>query len=517
MTVQARIEPAALDALLAPYDTTNAPGFAVGVALQGRPVYRRGVGMASIELPVTLSPGIRMRIGSTSKHFCVLAVMLLAEEGKLSIDDSVRRHLPELPAWADIMTVRQLMAHTSGMRDSLDLLLHSAGPGMVTPADFQLRMLAALDSVNFVPGASWSYNNGGYILLAEIVTRLGGQEFGAFLRERIFEPVGMHDTMVRALDTDLVPNSATLHVPSPTGGYVRGVFGSPIGGEGGIVSTVNDMLLWLKHMSAPVVGSAATWAAMRTPHATHGYGLGLSMTKHRGLDTVHHAGAVVGGSSQMIKVLGPELDIIIMSNGRNSLELYKLIDDIIDRCLPGLPPLPEDFAAKPVAGDYYNRDTGRKLTLVAHEGRQAIRLGGMTLPAKRDDQGWLSMPIVPTDMRLRPASDGASLELTEFGQQELLLRVTPTEGQDAATILGEYDSAAAGITASIARNGEEAPRLTLRNEVGSFIYNLTPVAPDLWEARGAGPLPLAATLEFAGNGFLLTTGRTQRLGFERRT
>ncbi|MBP7337485.1 serine hydrolase [Niveispirillum sp.] len=514
MTVQARIEPAALDALLAPYDTTNAPGFAVGVALKGRPVYRRGVGMASIELPVTLSPTIRMRIGSTSKHFCVLAVMLLAEEGRLSIDDRVRRHLPELPAWADTMTVRQLMAHTSGMRDSLDLLLHTAGPGMTTPANFQFKMLAALDSVNFAPGASWSYNNGGYILLAEIVTRLGGRDFASFLRERIFEPVGMHDTMVRALDTDLVPNSATLHVPSPSGGYMRGVFGSPIGGEGGIVSTVNDMLLWLKHMSAPLVGSAATWAAMRTPHATHGYGLGLSMTPHRGLDTVHHAGAVVGGSSQMIKVLGHELDIIVMSNGRNSLELYKLIDDIIDRCLPGLPPVPEDVAAEPVAGDYYNRDTGRKLTLVANEGKQAIRLGGMTLPARRDAEGWLSLPIVPTDMRLRPVDDGGSLELTEFGQQEVLRRVTPGQGQDAAAILGDYVSAAAGISASI-RDGDEAPHLTLRNAIGSFLYKLAPVAPDLWEARGAGPLPLAATLEIDGTGFLLTTGRTLRLRFER--
>lgn len=517
MTVQARIEPAALDALLAPYDTTSAPGFAVGVALKGKPVYRRGVGMASIELPVTLSPTIRMRIGSTSKHFCVLAVMLLAEEGKLSIDDSVRRHLPELPAWADAMTVRQLMAHTSGMRDSLDLLLHTAGPGMTTPADFQLKMLAALDSVNFAPGASWSYNNGGYVLLAEIVTRLSSQEFGAFLRERIFEPVGMHDTMVRALDTDLVPNSATLHVPDPKGGYVRGVFGSPIGGEGGIVSTVNDMLRWLKHMSTPIVGSAATWAQMRTPHATHGYGLGLFMNKHRGLDTVHHAGAVVGGSSQMIKVLGHELDIIVISNGRNGLELYNLVDDIIDCCLPGLPPLPGNATEAPVEGDYYNPETGRKLTLLASDGKQAIRMGGMALPTKSAGEGWLSLPIVPTDMRLRPTDGGAFLEVKEFGQAEILARVTPGEGQDASTILGVYDSPAANITATITDAGKEAPCLTLHNTIGSFEYILTPVGPRLWEARGSGPLPLAASLEFDGTSFRLTTGRTLRLLFEQRT
>src|SRR4051794_25298055 len=110
MSMNAQVDPAALDELLAPYDRTDAPGFAVGVALQGIPRYRRGFGMASVELPVALSPTIRLRIGSTSKHFCVLAVMLLAEEGKLSIDDSARRYLPELPPLARNVSLRQLMS-----------------------------------------------------------------------------------------------------------------------------------------------------------------------------------------------------------------------------------------------------------------------------------------------------------------------------------------------------------------------------------------------------------------------
>src|SRR3546814_17992700 len=124
--------------------------------------------------------------------------------------------------------------------------------------DIHLRTLAALDSVNFAPGADWSYNNGAYALLTEIVTRVSGRPFADFLRERIFEPVGMTDTMLRPIDTDLVPNSATLHVPSPAGGYVRGVFGVPIGGEGGIVSTVDDILALLQHMSDPVASGKAS-------------------------------------------------------------------------------------------------------------------------------------------------------------------------------------------------------------------------------------------------------------------
>jgi CubicO group peptidase (beta-lactamase class C family) len=350
VTQKIHIDTAKLDALLSPFDRSDAPGFAVGVSVDGRPGYRRGVGMASVELPVVLSPTIRMRIGSTSKHFTVLAVMLLAEAGLLSIDDAPRRHLPELPDWADGMTLRQLRPHTSGMRDSLDLILHSAGAGVPAAADFQVKVLAALDSVNFTPGESWNYNNGGYVLLAEIVARVSGLSFADFLKTRIFQPIGMNDTMLRALDTDLVANSATLHLAAPAGGWTRGVFGVPIGGEGGIVSTVDDMLRWLAHMSAPVVGSLDTWRIMRTPVTTHGYGLGLTMGSHRGLAIVHHAGAVMGGSSQMLKVVDPDLDIIVMTNGLGSLAVMKLVDGIIDACLPGLPPVAEDHAGKIVTG-----------------------------------------------------------------------------------------------------------------------------------------------------------------------
>ena len=132
MKHEARVDPQALDELFAPFDTTSAPGFAVGVAINGVPLYRRGFGLANIELPVALSPHTRMRIGSTTKHFCALAVMLLQEEGKLSIDDSPRVVLPELPKVMDDVTLRQLMSHTSGMRDSLDLTFLTTGPGQST-------------------------------------------------------------------------------------------------------------------------------------------------------------------------------------------------------------------------------------------------------------------------------------------------------------------------------------------------------------------------------------------------
>ncbi|HVI97559.1 MAG TPA: serine hydrolase domain-containing protein [Sphingomonas sp.] len=514
MTAPPRIDPAALDALLAPYDRSDAPGFAVGVALGGVPGYRRGVGMASIELPVVLSPGIRMRIGSTSKQFTALAVMLLAEEKRLSIDDSPRAVLPELPGWADAITLRQMMAHTSGMRDSLDLILHAAGPGVAAPPDIHLRTLAALDSVNFAPGTGWSYNNGAYALLSEIVTRVSGDPFADFLRERIFGPVGMTATMLRPLDTDLVPNSATLHVPSPAGGYMRGVFGVPIGGEGGIVSTVDDMLAWLRHMSNPVVGAPETWRIMRTPLISHGYGLGLIAGQHRGLATVHHAGAVVGGSCQMLKMVDHDLDIIVMSNGLGGLDLHNLVEAIIDSCISGLP-LPENAPAEPITGIFYSAEAGRRLALEAIEGKQAIRIDGMTLPARRDSEGRLSVPLLPTDITVTPQSDTKAIKVDEFGKIDLLQRVEAPKNPNLDSLVGRYRNASAEIIATIAKQDDGKALLTLSNPLGTMNYALVAIGPALWEGRAASSLPMAMLLEVGDDGLLLTSGRTRRLWCER--
>lgn len=510
-----RIDHAALDALFAPFNRTDAPGYAVGVALPGERPYRRGFGMASIELPVPLSPTIRMRIGSTTKHFTALALLLLEEAGRLSLDDSPRTHLPELPAWADAMTLRQLLSHTSGMRDSLDILLHSLGPGKALPDDAQLRTLAAIDDVNFAPGTSWNYNNGGYVLASEIIARLSGQSFPDFMRERIFAPIGMHDTLVRPLDTDLLPNSATLHVPRADGGYDRGIFGSPIGGEGGIASTVDDMLLWLRHMDAPLVGSERSWAAIRQPLTTHGYGLGLFIDRHRGLERLHHAGAVVGGSSQMVKIPAHGLDIVILSNGRNSLDGYRLADAIIDVCIPGLPPLATTIAAPAAVGAYYSEESGRVLHLGEQDDAQTITLGAFTLPAHREEDGSLSLPVLPTDMRLSLAATGDLLDLREYGNHERLHRLPPPGTADAAAIAGEYRNEAASLTAVIREQDGGAAEMRLAGPMGSTVYALSALSDRLWEAKGMNGLPLAATLEFGPDGFRLTTGRTIRLPFRR--
>jgi CubicO group peptidase (beta-lactamase class C family) len=411
------------------------------------------------------------------------------------------------------MTVRQLMAHTSGMRDSLDLLLQTTGPGLPSAPDAQFTMLTQVGSINFKPGTSWNYNNGGYVLLSEIVERLSGEDFGRFLRQHILEPVGLYDSLLRPLDTELVPNSATLHVPLPTGGWCRGVFGPYIRGEGAIVSTVDDMLRWLKHMSAPFVGSKDTWTQILTPLTTHGYGLGMMIDEHRGLQTIHHAGGVIGGSCQMIKVLGHDLDVIVLSNGRNALELYGLAEAIIDACIPGLPRPPEDAPGERVSGTFYSRATGRVITLIEHDGKQAMSIDGTTLPARRDADGSISVAIVPTDLRLKPSADGSTIELTEFGAKDELQRVEPRSEASLDIWLGAYSSDS-GLDAELT-TVRDGYALRIESSLGGLTYQLRSIGPDLWQMVSPLLMPLGGTLEFNDDGYLFTTGRTLRLKFER--
>jgi D-aminopeptidase len=516
------IDTGKLDALFAPFDRGDQPGLAVGVAHAGQPVYRRGFGLASVELPMVLTPTIRMRIGSTTKHFCALAIMLLAEEGKLSPEDSPRRVLPELPPWADAITLRQLMSHTSGMHCSLELIALTCGLGRPTPPDAQLKLLAGLDDVNFAPGTSYSYCNGGYVLLSEIVARMSGKPFSDFLQERILRLVGMHDTKLRPRDTDLLPNSATLHVARQEGGFSRGVFGVAIEGEGGLVSTIDDMLVWLAHMKDPVVGSPATWEALKTPARlangfSTGYGLGLRIGDYRGVRTLHHAGGVIGGSSQMLKVVDHDLDVIIMTN-RDGVDPPGLANGVIDACVPGLAPEPEPPTAAPVTGVFYSPRSGRAIGLIDKEGAQLVDFYPEKTLTRRQSDGalWVrSNPAVGATVRL--ADDGQEIAFEEFGQTKRLQRVTLPDAPDLTGIVGLFVCPAIGTLAEASVGEDGSATLAMTGLFGSVDYRLTPLATGLWscEAGGFG-VPLGGLVEVDSEGFRFSTLRTRRLRFDKR-
>lgn len=514
-----------IDAVFNELDGCHLPGAAVGVAIDGRPVYRKGFGLANMELPTVLSPAIRMRLGSVTKQFTCLACLLLCEDGRADVDDPLGRYLPGLHERARAVTLRQLMAHTSGLYDACDIRLQFGANGGPVVTSQELTEFYRDTQGAAAPDTTWVYNNGGYVLLSAVIERLSGATLEDVLRARVFEPVGMNDTLVRRFDSDFVPNSAAPHMGDSASGYRKPDYGLDWSGAGAMVSTVDDMLRWLEHMDDPNVGTAATWALMKTPQTlshgiSTGYGLGLSIGRYRGLETLQHTGGWMGANAIMLKLPAARLDLIVMVN-RHDLVGITLAHKILDACLPQLDPVPEP-APHFVSGVFRSRLTGRVIRLFGREGQQFASIDGMEMPVARgaDDvlrpvgvHGFLKLEIA---LQGDPASP-AFVKLSDFGNADQLIAV-PSRTSAAADLAGTYCCRAAGIDTTIQLVGDEL-LLTAMSRFGTAHYRLEPLAVGVWRARPeVGAMRADATVSFEDDfsGFRFSTHTTRSLPFARR-
>jgi D-aminopeptidase len=515
-----------IDAIFAEVDQCEFAGAAVGIAIGGKPVYRKGFGLASMELPVVLSPSIRMRIHSTSKHFTCLAYMLLCEEGRAGIDDPIGKVMPELHPVTRRVTMRQLMGNISGIRDVCDIRWQFSGTERQISSAELLALYKDIDDVNFEPQARWAYNNGGFQLLSAAVERISGRSLEEVLRTRIFEPVGMYDTLLRRFDSSFLPNSATMHMQTVSGGYDKSYLPGALAGEGGIVSTVDDLLRWLAHMDQPVVGSAATWATMKTPlrianGIPTGYGLGLMIDRYSGVETLSHSGNGLGGNSQMIKVPAAGLDVVIMVN-RQDVDSRKLANQILDDCMAGLEPVKESPQSDEfIAGTFRSPTSGHVIQLFATEGKQLVAINGGEMPFVLGEDGVLRPPadlsfikqsVALVGSRLRPSA----IRFEDFGNLDELVPVESTPNADVASIAGCYRSKSTGTQITVGVT-DEGPRLITVGRFGSAKYSLECLGEGLWRARSLTPAKWGGIVSFdrAGAGLRFTTGRTWSLSFER--
>ncbi|MGH9381900.1 MAG: serine hydrolase domain-containing protein, partial [Thermoanaerobaculia bacterium] len=237
---------AGIDAVFVDYDRTDSPGCALGVVRDGELVYARGYGMANLEHGVPITPGTVFDIGSTSKQFAATATVLLAEEGRLSLDDEVRKWIPELRDYGAPLTIRHLLHHTSGLRDYLTLmsLVGTSFDGLTTDDD-ALDIIARQRELNFPPGSEHLYSNSGYFLLSQIIERASGQSLREYAGTRIFEPLGMDDTHFHDDHTHVVPRRATAYAPLSEDGAFRidmSLFEQT--GDGAVYTTIDDLVRW---------------------------------------------------------------------------------------------------------------------------------------------------------------------------------------------------------------------------------------------------------------------------------
>lgn len=528
-----------LDALFAPWNRTDAPGLVVGVVKDGALLYRRGFGLASLETAVANTPATRMRIGSTSKHFTCLLALLLAEEGKLDLESPIRTYIPELAGPAGDPTLRELMQHTGGSRCYLDLafLAHGMNP---IPAGAALQTLARQTGRNFAPGEAMIYNNSGCHLLSLAIARVGGAPFARQLRDRLFAPIRMNDTSMEPTDYEIIPGIATMHVPSPSGGWLRGLFPTEeLLGEGAIVSTIDDMLRWSAHLrQRDRFGGPKSWTALLTPsvdpYGSLGvYALGLLVDSYRGLRTVHHPGSVMGGSSQMLLMPDHGLDIVILSNGAPGAVVTRLAEQVVDIVLADQLAEPESLIPsdeyRTLLGDWWSADTGMIYSLVDVDGFLKVELckaQGVSLPLVQKGDGRIISPpltLGEIEFGLDRAAPGDSIEIAFCGRPEAYRRLAagrPEPANFTVAVVGKYYSADADATATVSAETHGLV-IRLQDRVGAVQSNLAYVGEGV--AYTWAPPPAIwhwAVLQFdlsgpTANGFRLNTMRTRRLEFVR--
>jgi D-aminopeptidase len=525
-TLIAEFDERKIDAIFAELDQCCLPGAAVGIAIRGKPMYRRGFGLANMELPVILSPTIRMRIASVTKHFTCLAYLLLCEDGKAGVDDPIGTYLPETHPVTRGVTIRQLMGHLGGLRDAHDLSWQFCGTGRAVSSADLLSLYCDIDSVNAAPGTAWIYSNGGYLMLSVAIERITGQSLEDVLRERIFDPVGMYATLLRRLDTDFVPNSATLHMVNPTGGYEKSHLGVAFAGEAGMVSTVDDMLRWLAQINAPVVGSTATWEIMKEPQrltngTLTGYALGLVTGQYRGVETISHIGGTMGGNARMLKVPAAGLDIVVMVN-RGDVWAALLSERILDACLPGLDPIKEPSRGPFASGVFRSPTTGRVVHLFAKEGRQIASIDGTDMLVEPDDGGVLWPVGISRHVKqaVTLAGGGAkpvSIRLSDFGNVDELVREKPLREPDVRVIAGHYLADRAAATEATILETSDGPQLLTAGRFGSAVYPLENLADGIWRAKSISVMFLGGILLFDddGSAFHFSTSSTRALTFRR--
>jgi len=519
-----------LDPIFEKYAGGAGPGLVVGIAQTGRETYRRAFGLSSVEDGSPNTVGTRMHIGSSTKQFTCLGVLLLAEDGLLSIDDDIRTHLPELPEYQHRVAIRKLMSNTSGLRCYLDLigLLASMDRWVPEPRARQLQMLQ--HSVNFAPGERLLYCNGGFLLLSLLIERLSGMPLAEFFSKRIFEPLAMTATALEPNDTKLIEGVATLHQRYPDGSYHRGTLGVPITGDGAIVSSVEDMLRWLAHMNAPHIGNAATWKTLLTAgsNTVHGYGFGLMQLNYRGVRTIQHGGTVFGGRCQLLKVPDHGIDVVMMSNASDIFPA-ELTDRVLDVLLEGklgLPLAPAEGAnARRFAGTYYSAQTGDEVTVVVKDDRAFVEGESGEQPLYEIGDGGFKTNLYSLGITLHAArrEGDETLEEIELGQggfRATLHRVdSAKDAPDLAVCCGTYENADCEAQATVSNNGTR--KLAIRSRYGAAEYTLEHLSGDAWFAHLQDSwFPLKLRVEFIrssddASAFYISSDRTKRLQFNR--
>lgn len=529
-----------VDKVFEKWNRTDSPGCALSVMKDGRIVYKHGYGMADLDHNVTITPSTVFHVASMSKQFTAASILMLAQQGKLSVDDDVRKYIPELPDFGSVITIRHLIYHTSGLRDQWNLLSLAGwrySLDLITDDDV-MSVITTQKELNFKPGDKHVYCNTGYTLMAIIVKRVSGMSFREFTSKNIFEPLGMSHTFFRDDHAEIVKNNAYGYESEDNGPFRLALTNFDTAGATSLHTTVEDLALWDENFYHPRVGGASfTEQMLQRGKLNNGemldYAFGLAVGKYKGLATVDHSGGDAGYRSDMTRFPDQHFSAAVLCNSADTVPplLVRQVADIY--LAKEIKEPPEAALAAPgavvnlteqqiesLAGLYWRSENDQFVKAYVKEGKLHASGGG--------DDDFTLKPVSATffhvadrsfgdhvNFHFEAAAGGKTRKLLEsFGDNkpDVFEEVTPftPSASERAEYTGNYVSE------------EIEPVYRIVEKDGKLMLTRLKHKPDLLEPRTRDTFSAdIGTIRFTrdGNqkvtGFVINSGRIQNFRFVR--
>lgn len=410
-----------VDELFSEWAKASSPGCAIGIMQNGEVSYQQGYGMANLEYDIPITPKTSFHVASVSKQFTAMAIALLASNHQLSLDDDVRQHLHYVPDFGETLTIRQMLHHTSGIRDQWDLLI-LAGWRMddVITTDDVLELVKKQERLNFTPNSEYLYSNMGYTLLSCIVEEVSGKSLHEYCDEHIFKPLGMQDTHFHDDYLMLVPNRAYSYDATESG-FQHEVLSYSTVGATSLHTTVGDLMRWANSFHSDPVWADDVMDMMHTKGVLNSgeeisYALGQTIQTYKGLKTVSHTGGDAGFRSYLVRFPDQNTSIVVLCNLGN-MSPKKLAEQIADIYLadeltdfPEQEHTPIELTLEQLVdkvGIYYNAEVARTIRLELQNDQLMIMVGSGIPIVPLSETEFFTPPLPDTIFRFEQTGNSS--------------------------------------------------------------------------------------------------------------